>query len=61
MLEIEKEKIKSAIFTDFILSIEIIIIALSSVIDKSLTLQIFAVSIVALLATLYVALIFNQK
>ena len=51
VLEVEKEKIKSAILTDFILSIEIIIIALSSVMDKSLTMQIFAVSLVALFAT----------
>jgi len=51
VLEVEKAKIKSAIFTDFILSVEIIIIALSAVIDKSLTMQIFAVSFVALFAT----------
>ena len=51
ILEIEQEKIKSAIFTDFILSVEIIIIALSAVMDKSLTMQIFAVTFVALIAT----------
>jgi predicted DNA repair protein MutK len=47
----EKNKIKSAISTDFILSIEIVIIALGSVLDKSLALQIITVSVVALLAT----------
>lgn len=49
--EAEKKKIKSAITTDFILSVEIVIIALGSVIDESRTLQILTVSIVALLAT----------
>jgi len=47
----EKTKIKSAVTTDFILSVEIVIIALGSVLDKSLTLQIMTVSIVAILAT----------
>lgn len=47
----EKAKIKSAIATDFILSVEIVIIALGSVLDKPLTMQILTVSIVALLAT----------
>lgn len=47
----EDKKVKSAILTDFILSIEIIIIALSTVIDKSLTIQIIVVTFVALLAT----------
>jgi uncharacterized protein len=47
----EKDKIKSAITTDFILSVEIVIIALGTVLDKSLTIQIITVSIVALLAT----------
>ena len=49
--DIEKTKVKSAITTDFILSVEIVIIALGSVLDKSLTLQILTVSVVALLAT----------
>lgn len=48
----EKTKIKSAIATDFILSIEIVIIALGTVLDKSLTIQIITVSVVALLATI---------
>ena len=51
ILEIEKTKIKSAIVTDFILSIEIVIIALGSVMNEPLPIQIIAVSIVALLAT----------
>ena len=51
ILKIEKKKIKSAIITDFILSIEIIVIALGTVVEKSLPVQIVAVSIVALLAT----------
>lgn len=51
ILKLEKTKIKSAIVTDFILSIEIIIIALGTVLDKSLSLQITVVSIIALLAT----------
>ncbi|WP_134088484.1 DUF808 domain-containing protein [Olivibacter sp. XZL3] len=49
--DIEKDRIKSAITTDFILSIEIVIIALGTVLDQSLTLQIITVSIVAILAT----------
>ena len=47
----ETSKIKAAIRTDFILSIEIIIISLATVIDQSLTMQIITVSIIALLAT----------
>lgn len=49
----EKAKIKSAILTDFILSVEIVIIALGTVIerDTSLTVQIISVSVVAFLAT----------
>ncbi|HOX83909.1 MAG TPA: DUF808 family protein [Chryseolinea sp.] len=49
--EIEKTKIKSAITTDFILSVEIVVIALSSVLDTSLPIQIITVCVVALLAT----------
>ncbi|MFT4203441.1 MAG: DUF808 family protein [Chitinophagaceae bacterium] len=47
----EKAKIKSAITTDFILSIEIVIIALGTVLDQSLTIQILTVSVVSVLAT----------
>jgi uncharacterized protein len=49
--DVEKTKIKSAIATDFILSVEIVIIALSTVLNKSLSLQILTVSLVAILAT----------
>jgi predicted DNA repair protein MutK len=48
----EKAKVKSAIMTDFILSIEIVIIALGSVLEQTLLIQIATVSIVALLATI---------
>lgn len=47
----EKTKIKSAISTDFILSVEIVIIALGTVLDKPLITQIITVSVVALIAT----------
>ncbi len=49
--ELEKTKIKSAITTDFILSVEIVIIALGTVLDKSLAIQVLTVCVVALLAT----------
>jgi predicted DNA repair protein MutK len=48
----EQTKIKSAITTDFILSIEIVIIALGSVTEAALFTQIITVSVVALLATI---------
>ncbi len=48
----EEEKVKSAIFVDFILSIEIVIIALSTVTEAPLLNQIIVVSGVALLATI---------
>ncbi len=51
-LKYEKKKVKSAILTDFILSIEIIIIALGTVIEQSLMIQIIVVSLIALLATI---------
>jgi predicted DNA repair protein MutK len=51
ILEMEKTKIKSAIVTDFILSIEIVIIALGTVLNEPLSTQIIVVSIVALIAT----------
>ncbi|WKN40657.1 DUF808 domain-containing protein [Tunicatimonas pelagia] len=47
----EKKKIKSAILVDFILSVEIIMIALGTVVDEPLNIQIAVVSVVALLAT----------
>lgn len=51
ILALEKSKIKSAIVTDFILSIEIVIIALGSVIGIPLLNQILVVSIIACVAT----------
>lgn len=50
--EAERVKIKSAITTDFILSVEIVVIALGTVLEKSLLTQIITVSIVSLLATI---------
>ena len=49
--EAEKAKVKSAVLTDFILSVEIVIIALGTVLDEPLSVQIFTVSVVAILAT----------
>ncbi|SDQ07719.1 hypothetical protein SAMN05421664_0348 [Chryseobacterium soldanellicola] len=51
--EIEKSKIKSAIMTDFILSIEIVIIALGTVLEEShpFITQILVTSLVAFIAT----------
>lgn len=51
ILNQEKDKIKSAIVTDFILSVEIIIIALGTVISQPIGTQIIVVSIIALIAT----------
>lgn len=48
----EDKKIKSAILTDFILSIEIIVIALGTVAHQSLMMQVVIVSFVAILATI---------
>jgi predicted DNA repair protein MutK len=52
ILKIEKIKIKSAILTDFILSIAIVIMALGTVLEKSLPIQIIAVTFVAIVATI---------
>lgn len=51
ILGIEQEKIKSAILTDFILSIEIVVIALAAVSDKPFGVQVSSTVIVALAAT----------
>ena len=51
ILEYEDKKIKSAIIVDFILSVEIVIIALSTVVEKELDVQIAVVTVVAILAT----------
>lgn len=47
----EARKIKSAIFTDFILSIEIVVLTLGTVVDQPLLQQIVVTSVVAVLAT----------
>jgi uncharacterized protein len=52
ILSIETKKIKSAILTDFILSVEIIIIALGTVLGKPISIQIMVVSVVAIIATI---------
>jgi len=52
IVNIEKAKIKSAVFTDFILSIEIIVLALTTVLDKPLITQIISTTIVAIIATI---------
>ena len=51
ILLVEKDKIKSAIVTDFILSIEIVIIALGTVEGELILNQILVVSFIAVLAT----------
>ncbi|SCY02414.1 hypothetical protein SAMN05192588_0780 [Nonlabens sp. Hel1_33_55] len=48
----EKEKIRAAIVTDFILSVEIVIIALSSVVNEPILNQIMVVTVVAIIATI---------
>ncbi len=48
----EKQKVKSAITTDFILSIEIVIIALGTVLGKELVVQAITVTVVAFAATI---------
>jgi len=49
---LEKERIKSAILTDFILSVEIVIIALGTVVNEDIWTQVIVVSIIALVATI---------
>jgi len=48
----ESTKVKSAITTDFILSVEIVIIALGTVLNQSIAVQIITVSVVAIIATI---------
>jgi len=48
----EKAKIKSAITTDFVLSVEIVIISLGTLLEKTLPIQIITVSVVSVLATI---------
>ena len=51
LVALEKDKIKGAVRTDFILSAEIIVIALGTVQGKALGLQVVVVSAIALLVT----------
>ena len=51
ILALEKTRVRSAIVTDFILSVEIIIIAMSTVVNEPLMEQILVVSSIAILAT----------
>ena len=51
ILALEKEKIKSAIVTDFILSVEIVIIALGTVVEEELWMQIIVTTFIAIIAT----------
>ncbi len=51
LLRREKVKIKDAVRTDFILSIEIIVITLGTVMNESLPMQVVVVSFIAMLAT----------
>lgn len=52
VLSMEKGKIKSAILTDFILSVEIVIIALGAMKDSPLLTQIVVVTLIAIAATI---------
>jgi len=49
--QLEKQRIKQAVLTDFILSIEIVIIALGAVVKEPLINRILVVTVVAVLAT----------
>ncbi|MEZ5009713.1 MAG: DUF808 domain-containing protein [Chitinophagales bacterium] len=51
ILAIEKDRVKSAIVTDFILSVEIIIIALGTVVGQPIVKQILVVTLIAIIAT----------
>jgi len=48
----EQQRVKSAILIDFILSIEIIIITLGTVLDQTFVKQVIVVSLIAILATI---------
>ncbi len=52
ILAVEKERVKSAIVTDFILSVEIIIIALDTAIGKPIVNQVIVVTFIAIVATI---------
>jgi len=57
LLALEKSKVKGAIRTDFVLSAEIIVIALGSVAGQSLLTQTMVVSLIALVVTVGVYLL----
>jgi len=54
LMALEKDKIKGAIRTDFILSAEIIVIALGTVTAAAFPMQVFVVSLIALGVTVFV-------
>lgn len=54
ILNSESAKIKSAIRTDFILSIEIVVISLNTVLEQTLVIQVLVVSLIALAAVIAV-------
>jgi uncharacterized protein len=54
LLALEKDKIKGAIRTDFILSAEIIVLALGTVTKAAFVMQIFVVSLIAIGVTIFV-------
>lgn len=51
VMDLEKSRVKSAIVTDFILSVEIVIIALGAVSNQEILNQIIIVTVIAMLAT----------
>jgi hypothetical protein len=51
LVALESKKVKSAILTDFILSIEIIIIALGTVVNESIGMKLAVVTIISMVAT----------
>ena len=51
LVALEKDKIKGAIRTDFVLSAEIIVIALGTVADKAFSQQVAVVSVIAIIMT----------
>ena len=51
LAQFEKQKVKGAIRTDFILSAEIVVIALGTMVGETIKMQAVSLSIVALLVT----------
>lgn len=54
VVDLEKQKIKAAVLTDFILSIEIVILALGTVLEQSIPVQIASTTFVAFAAVIFV-------